>query len=65
MAFLTGQIWYLELILEDNHINYNNYIYALAQTHYFSDSAAPANANVEQILTAIKKYIFCRLNAVN
>ena len=31
-----------------------DYLYALAQTHYFSDSAAPANANVEQILTAIK-----------
>ena len=29
-------------------------VYVLAQTHYFSDSAAPANANVEQILTAIK-----------
>ena len=32
----------------------HNYLYALAQTHYFSDSAAPANANVEQILAAIK-----------
>ena len=32
----------------------HSYLYALAQTHYFSDSAAPANANVEQILAAIK-----------
>ena len=32
----------------------HSYLHALAQTHYFSDSAAPANANVEQILTAIK-----------
>ena len=32
----------------------HSYLYALAQTHYFSDSAAPANANVEQILAAAK-----------
>ena len=32
----------------------HNYLYALAQTHYFSDSAAPTNANIEQILAAIK-----------
>ena len=31
-----------------------NYLYALAQTHYFSDSKAPTNATVEQILAAIK-----------
>ena len=35
-------------------ISSNKYLYALAQTHYFSDSAAPANANIEQILAAIK-----------
>lgn len=32
----------------------NEYMYALAQTHYFSDSAAAPNANVADILTAIK-----------
>ena len=31
-----------------------NYIYAIAQTHYFSDSAAPENGNIPQILAAIK-----------
>jgi hypothetical protein len=30
------------------------YFYALAQTHYFSDSSAPENAKIDQILQAIK-----------
>lgn len=32
----------------------HNYLYALAQTHYFSDSAAKANVNIEHTLAAIK-----------
>lgn len=32
----------------------HNYLYALAQTHYFSDSKASAHASVQQILAAIK-----------
>lgn len=32
----------------------NKYFYAIAQTHYFSDSSAADNANVDEILTAIK-----------
>ena len=32
----------------------NKYFYGVAQTHYYSDSDAPANANVQQILAAIK-----------
>ena len=32
----------------------NKYLYAIAQTHYFSDSSAPEGASVQQILAAIK-----------
>ena len=35
-------------------IHPNKYLYGIAQTHYFSDSEAASNANVQQILTAIK-----------
>lgn len=34
--------------------NPKNYFYAIAQTHYFSDSAAPEKASIQEILAAIK-----------